>query len=154
VRPLFIQLSQHPQLPQLRQLVLGNPPSIELIKQQLSNTNPVLQQAIEQYPQVFERVITGSGAAGGEGEGRGEGRGRGGHAFGGRGRGGGGRGFNPFIAPFGRGKPQQQQPLTDDDNNKIQQIIDMTSATKEVATQAYLNSNKNVELAINIIFDQ
>jgi UV excision repair protein RAD23 len=66
-----------------------------------------------------------------------------------------GSGGQPAPAPAPPQPPVQQPTieLSEDDRNNIQTIMEM-GFTQEQAIEAYLVCNKNVELAINYLFDQ
>ena len=59
----------------------------------------------------------------------------------------------PAPAPPQPPVPQPTIELSEDDRNNIQTIMEM-GFTQEQAIEAYLVCNKNVELAINYLFDQ
>lgn len=171
--PLLDALRTHPQLNHIRQIVQANPSSLPSLVQTLSFTQPLLAQEIMQNPDVFAAVLAGLDGAGPIPEmfrhlssshpttqrgGRGEG-GESEEEESGEQEGEDMQAAEEAQLQAALRASQQAQSsslssqLTPDDEEKITQLISLTGAARNAAIEAYLVCGKNVEAAVNFLFD-
>lgn len=106
-----------------------NPAMLQQIVSEIAQSDPELAAQIQADPEAFARTMQAMAAGGMPG-------------MGGGGGGGGG----------GEGGPQVVR-LTEEEGQAVQRLVDLTGMDRQRAAQAYLASDKNEELAANLLFD-
>lgn len=165
--PLINELRSHPQMTQIRAIMQQNPSSFQDLLQMLAISQPSLAQEIINNPNEFMAAL--AGISGQQMDMIMAQRGRGGSGGGGGiGETGGdedeseeeGEEVDPLfgVTPgSGGGVGREGAPagieLSEEDKANIEQIIQVTGASRAAAIEAYLACDKMVDRAINFLFD-